>query len=59
MRVVQKTGFIKRRIFEMSLDKRAGVSTAAAELLSRLRAKVDDLCRERQALRDASRLKDC
>lgn len=32
--------------------QRAGVATASAEvLLTRMRAKVDDLCRERDALR--------
>ncbi|WP_024508396.1 hypothetical protein [Bradyrhizobium sp. ARR65] len=37
---------------EIATLQRAGVSTASAELLlARLRAKVDDLCRERDALR--------
>jgi hypothetical protein len=37
---------------EIRMLHRAGVSTASAELLlSRTRAKVDDLCREREALR--------
>jgi hypothetical protein len=32
--------------------QRAGISTASAELpLSRMRAKVDDVCREREVLR--------
>ena len=56
---VRLRGQIRAQEREIGMLKRAGVSTAAAEMLSRLRAKVDDLCRERQALRDASRLKDC
>jgi hypothetical protein len=37
---------------EIRMLQRAGVSTASAELLlTRMRAKVDDLCREREALR--------
>ena len=37
---------------EIRMLQRAGVSTASAELLlSRMRAKVDHLCREREALR--------
>jgi hypothetical protein len=37
---------------EIGMLQRAGVSTASAELLlSRMRAKVDHLCREREALR--------
>jgi hypothetical protein len=37
---------------EIRMLQRAGVSTASAELLlSRMRAKLDDLCREREALR--------
>jgi hypothetical protein len=36
--------------------QRAGVSTASAELLlSRIRAKLEDLCREREVPRDAQR----
>jgi hypothetical protein len=39
---------------EIRMLQRAGVSTASAELLlCRMRAKVDDLCREREALRKA------
>jgi hypothetical protein len=39
---------------EVGMLRRAGVSTASAELLlSRMRAKLDDLCREREALRSA------
>jgi hypothetical protein len=35
--------------------RRAGIATAAAELLlARMRAKIDDLCREREALRKAA-----
>ena len=37
---------------EIRMLRRAGVPTAAVELLlSRMRAKVDHLCREREALR--------
>lgn len=37
---------------EIRMLQRAGVATASAELLlARMRAKVDDLCRERDALR--------
>jgi hypothetical protein len=37
---------------ELRMLQRAGIPTASAELLlSRMRAKVDDLCRERGALR--------
>lgn len=37
---------------EMRMLQRAGVPTASAELLlTRMRAKVDDLCRQRDALR--------
>jgi hypothetical protein len=37
---------------EIQVPRRAGVPTAAAELvLSRMQAKVDHLCREREALR--------
>ena len=39
---------------EIRMLQRAGVSTASAELLlTRMRAKVEDLCREREALRQA------
>ncbi|WP_271554850.1 hypothetical protein [Bradyrhizobium sp. CCBAU 45394] len=39
---------------EIRMLQRAGVPTAAAELLlSRMRAKVDDLCEEREALRNS------
>jgi len=42
---------------EIALLKRAGISTASAELLlARMRAKVDDLCRERETLRQQGRL---
>jgi hypothetical protein len=45
---------IRAREREIALLQRAGVSTASAELLlARMRAKVDDLCREREALRRA------
>jgi hypothetical protein len=47
---------MRRQLFaqerEIRMLHRAGVSTASAELLlSRMRAKVDDLCRERERLR--------
>ena len=39
---------------EIRMLQRAGVPTASAELLlSRMRVKLDDLCREREALRSA------
>ena len=41
---------------EIRMLQRAGVSTASAELLlSRIRAKLEDLCREREVPRDAQR----
>ena len=41
---------------ESTLLQRAGIPTASAELLlARMRAKVDDLCRERGTLRQSSR----
>jgi hypothetical protein len=41
---------------EIRMLQRAGVSTASAKfLLSRIRAKVEDLCREREVPRDAQR----
>ncbi|MHC2576542.1 hypothetical protein ACVI1J_001748 [Bradyrhizobium diazoefficiens] len=40
---------------EIRMLQRAGVATASAELLlARMRAKVEDLCRERDALRRAA-----
>ena len=37
--------------------QRAGASTASAELLlSRMRAKIHDLCRERETLRDSVKI---
>jgi hypothetical protein len=40
------------RAQEVRMLQRAGASTASAELLlARMRAKVDDLCRERETLR--------
>jgi hypothetical protein len=45
-------GQIRAQEREIRMLQRAGVSTASAELLlSRMRAKVDDLCRESEALR--------
>ena len=41
---------------EIRMLQRAGVSTASPELLlSRIRAKLEDLCREREVPRDAQR----
>ena len=41
---------------EIRMGQRAGVSTASAELLvSRIRAKHEDLCREREVLRETQR----
>jgi hypothetical protein len=41
---------------EIRMLQRAGVSTASAELLvSRIRAKLEDLCREREAPHEAQR----
>ena len=41
---------------EIALLQCAGISTASAELLLvRMRAKVDDLCRERETLRQQGR----
>lgn len=45
-------GQISAQEREIRMLQRAGIPTASAELLlSRMRAKIDDLCRERQALR--------
>ena len=47
-------GQLRAQEREIRMLRRAGMSTASAELLlSRMRAKVDDLCREREALRKA------
>ncbi|MEY9418050.1 hypothetical protein ABIF69_004492 [Bradyrhizobium japonicum] len=44
-------GQIRAQEREIRMLQRAGLSTASAELLlSRMRAKVDDLCRDREAL---------
>jgi hypothetical protein len=43
---------IRAQEFEIRMLQRAGVSTASAELLlARMRAKIDDLCREPQTTR--------
>ncbi|OSI22706.1 hypothetical protein BST65_24830 [Bradyrhizobium canariense] len=48
-------GQIRAQEREIHMLQRAGVATVSAELpLSRMRAKVDDLCRERDALRKAA-----
>ena len=41
---------------EIEMLRRAGVGSASAEmLLARMRAKVDDLCRQRESLRSSGR----
>ena len=48
-------GQIRAQEREIRMLQRAGVTTAAAELLlARMRTKVDDLCRERDTLRKAT-----
>jgi hypothetical protein len=50
--ITQLRGQLRAQEREIRMLQRAGVPTAAAELLlSRMRAKVDDLCDEREALR--------
>ncbi|WJR75573.1 hypothetical protein [Bradyrhizobium sp. NP1] len=47
-------GQIRAQEREVRMLQRAGVTTASAELLLvRMRGKIDDLCREREALRKA------
>lgn len=53
--ITRTRGQLRAQEREIRMLQRAGVSTASAELLlSRMRAKVDDLCRERDALRKAA-----
>ncbi|WP_063994357.1 hypothetical protein [Bradyrhizobium sp.] len=50
--IARMRGQIRAQEREIQMLQRAGVATASAELvLSRMRAKIDDLCRERDALR--------
>jgi hypothetical protein len=50
--ITRTRGQIRAQEREIRMLQRAGVATASAELLlTRMRAKVDDLCRERDALR--------
>lgn len=52
--IARMRGQLRPQEREIQMLQRAGVATASAELLlSRMRAKVDDLCRERDALRKA------
>ncbi|MGY4600309.1 hypothetical protein [Bradyrhizobium sp. 23] len=52
--IARMRGQIRAQAREIHMLQRAGVATVSAELLlSRMRAKVDDLCRERGALRKA------
>ena len=51
--IARMRGQLRAREREIQTLQRAGVATASAELLLlRMRAKVDDLCRERDALRN-------
>ncbi|WP_247489463.1 hypothetical protein [Bradyrhizobium sp. 17] len=53
--IARTRGQIRAQEREIHMLQRAGVATVSAELLlSRMRAKVDDLCRERDALRKAA-----
>jgi hypothetical protein len=50
--ITRTRGQIRAQEREIRMLQRAGVATASAELLlTRMRAKVDDLCCERDALR--------
>ena len=50
--ITRTRGQIRAQEREIRMLQRAGVATASAELLlTRMRAKVDGLCRERDALR--------
>jgi hypothetical protein len=53
--IARMRGQIRAQEREIRMLQRAGLATASAELLlSRMRAKVDDLCPERDALQPAS-----
>jgi hypothetical protein len=57
--ITRLRGQIRAQEREIRMLQRAGVSTASAELLlTRMRAKVDDLCREREAPRVAGSAPD-
>jgi hypothetical protein len=52
--ITRMRGQLRAQEREIQMLQRAGVATASAELLLlRMRAKVDDLCRERDALQKA------
>jgi hypothetical protein len=52
--IARMRGLVRAQEREIQMLRRAGVATASAELLlSRMRAKIDDFCRERDALRKA------
>lgn len=52
--IARMRGQIRAQEREIRMLQRAGLATASAELLlSRMRAKIDDLCLERDALRRA------
>lgn len=53
--IARMRGQIRAQESEIRMLQRAGLATASAELLlSSMRAKIDDLCLERDALRRAS-----
>lgn len=53
--ITHMRGQIRAQEREIRMLQRAGVGTASAEfLLARMRAKVDDLCRERDTLRKSA-----
>jgi len=53
--IARMRGQLRAQEREIRMLQRADVPTASAELLlSRMRAKVDDLCRERDALRKSA-----
>jgi hypothetical protein len=53
--IARMRGQIRAQEREIRMLQRAGLATASAELLlPRMRAKIDDLCLERDALRRAS-----
>jgi hypothetical protein len=53
--ITRMRGQLRAQEREIRMLQRAGVPTASAELLLvRMRAKIDDLCRQRDALRKAA-----
>jgi len=53
--ITRMRGQLRAREREIRMLQWAGVPTASAELLlSRMRVKIDDLCREREALREGA-----